>query len=70
RIYVAGDAAGVEEASSAMIEGSIAGLSAAEALGYTLDTDRLKAQFVGDLNTLRSGVVGEKIRQGLKVLES
>ena len=33
-IYVAGDLAGIEEASTAMEEGRLAGLSAAEALGY------------------------------------
>ncbi len=33
-IYVAGDVSGIEEASSAMIEGRIAGIAAAEFLGY------------------------------------
>ncbi len=33
-IYVAGDVAGVEEATAAMMEGRIAGLHAAMALGY------------------------------------
>ncbi|OFW62892.1 MAG: hypothetical protein A2Z35_04070 [Actinobacteria bacterium RBG_19FT_COMBO_36_27] len=35
-IYVAGDAAGIEEASIAMEEGRIAGIAAAESLGYIL----------------------------------
>jgi len=33
-VYVAGDVAGVEEAATAMIDGAIAGLAAAESLGY------------------------------------
>jgi sarcosine oxidase, subunit alpha len=33
-IFVAGDVGGIEEASSAMVEGYLAGLSAAEWLGY------------------------------------
>ena len=68
--YVAGDTAGVEEASSAMIEGAIAGLCAAESLGYDNNLSNLKRQCIEDLNILRSGAVGEKIRQGLKTLES
>ncbi len=42
-IYVAGDAGGVEEASIAMEEGRLAGLSAAESLGATVDPDTRKA---------------------------
>jgi sarcosine oxidase subunit alpha len=68
--YVAGDAAGIEEASSAMIEGSIAGLSAAGALGYNKKNDSLKVSYLHELNTLRSGAVGEKIRAGLQILMS
>ena len=40
-VYVAGDVAGIEEASSAMEEGRIAGISAAEALGY-IDSAKAK----------------------------
>lgn len=65
-IYVAGDVAGIEEASAAMMEGALAGLNAAAGLGYTsesLDADR---QYVlAQLEGLRSGPVGEKIRKGL-----
>ncbi|MDF2519566.1 MAG: pyridine nucleotide-disulfide oxidoreductase [Clostridia bacterium] len=67
-VYVAGDSAEVEEASSAMVEGTIAGLSAAEALGYGRNVSDLKDSFKKDLNTLRAGAVGEKIRSGLKIL--
>ncbi|GAB6181045.1 hypothetical protein JCM14036_23640 [Desulfotomaculum defluvii] len=65
-IYVAGDAAGIEEASAAMMEGSLAGLNAAESLGYTNEALRQdKNNFNNQLAGLRSGPVGEKIRNGL-----
>jgi len=66
--YVAGDAAEIEEASSAMVEGTIAGLSAAESLGYGKNIMEIKNRFKKDLDVLRSGSVGEKIKSGLKVL--
>jgi len=68
-IYVAGDAAGVEEASSAMVEGSLAGLCAAKSLGY--DNGRFKEskkETVEQLKSLRSGPVSEGIIKGLKQL--
>lgn len=65
-IYVAGDVAGVEEASSAMVEGRLAGLCAAKNLGHrSKDFDTLKKDYLEQLNSLRSGPVGEKIRKGL-----
>lgn len=68
-IYVAGDVAGVEEASSAMVEGRLAGLCAAKNLGHTSkDFDALKKDYLGQLESLRSGPVGEKIRKGLSQL--
>ncbi|MEL7565095.1 MAG: NAD(P)/FAD-dependent oxidoreductase [Dehalobacterium sp.] len=66
--YVAGDASGVEEASSAMIEGKIAGLAAAASLGYNRDYTKLRKEYLEDIQVLRSGPVGEKIRQGLQIL--
>lgn len=65
-IYVAGDVAGVEEASSAMVEGELAGLCAAKSLGVTGDhiTQQI-ASARSQLEELRSGPVGEKIRAGL-----
>ena len=70
KIYVAGDAAGIEEASSAMVEGRLAGISAAISLGY--DSEEyidLREDYIQQLNGLRNGPVGEKILQGLdKVL--
>jgi len=65
-IYVAGDAAGVEEASSAMVEGRLAGLAAARSLGYaTADADRGIEEAQKQLQSLRAGSVGEKIRKHL-----
>jgi sarcosine oxidase subunit alpha len=60
-IYVAGDSSGIEEASTAMTEGKIAGLSAAILLGYTKNKNLLK-QYVDELDQLRAGPFGEKPR--------
>ena len=61
-IYVAGDITGVEEASSAMEEGSLAGLSAACSLGFLDETSaRSRTDAVRNrLAALRSGTFGEK----------
>lgn len=64
--YVAGDVSGVEEASSAMMEGRIAGFAAAEAIGYDENAQKLKEEYRKELEILRSGPVGEEIRKGLK----
>ncbi len=66
-VYVAGDAGGVEEASSAMISGEIAGMSAARSLGFeTAEADARLAQLKSDLAAIRSGPTGEKICAGIK----
>ena len=68
-IYVAGDASGIEEASSAMMEGRLAGLDAAEKLrGSSDEIQRLKKSVRKNLEELRSGPFGEKIRIGEKKL--
>lgn len=68
-IYVAGDVAGVEEASSAMVEGRLAGLCAAKDLGFVPENfEAMKNDCLEQLNSLRSGPVGEKICKGLKQL--
>lgn len=68
-IFVAGDAAGVEEASSAMVEGTLAGLYAAKSLGYSAaDFAERVAKAERALHDLRKGPVGEKIRRGLSRL--
>ncbi|KAB3531031.1 FAD-dependent oxidoreductase [Alkaliphilus pronyensis] len=68
-LFVAGDVAGVEEASSAMVEGYIAGMSAAAYLGYKLYNMKLvKEDLMNQLDSLRHGPVGEKIRRGISNL--
>lgn len=61
-VYVAGDITGVEEASSAMEEGNMAGVAAAESLGYLSHEEAAvkKEQIQNRLNVLRSGVFGER----------
>jgi len=59
-IYVAGDIAGIEEASTAMEEGRLAGLAAAEALGHTSQqVQQRKQEARRALNELRAGPFGE-----------
>jgi NADPH-dependent 2,4-dienoyl-CoA reductase/sulfur reductase-like enzyme len=63
-VYVAGDIAGVEEASTAMEEGRLAGLAAAEALGY--ESEELRQRKVEArlaLQQLRDGPFGEERRR-------
>ena len=63
-LYVAGDVTGVEEASSAMEEGNLAGIAAAQALGFYTEQEAEagKAEIWQRLETLRSGMFGEKRR--------
>lgn len=69
-ILIAGDVAGVEEASSAMVEGQIAGLAAAISLGADDQQTLAKlADAKAQLSELRSGPVGTKIRAGLARVE-
>ena len=63
-IWVAGDASGIEEASAAMVEGRIAGFSAAKALGCKVKEGSFK-EYWTRLDHLRAGEVGEKIRGGI-----
>ena len=61
-LYIAGDVAGVEEASVALEEGKLAGLSVAESLGL-LEGGEAEPEFAliwNRLNLLRSGAHGEK----------
>ena len=60
-LYVAGDVTGVEEASSAMEEGNLAGVAATEALGLlkSEEATQKKAEIKNRLDTLRSGMFGE-----------
>jgi len=64
-IYVAGDASGIEEASSAMLEGRLAGLDVVEKLkGRSEEISELKQKVKRSLKELRDGPFGEKIRVG------
>jgi sarcosine oxidase subunit alpha len=67
KVWVAGDAAGIEEASSAMVEGRIAGLSMAHELGYVEDKEyrEKSALYWERLNALRNGEASAKIREGI-----
>jgi len=57
-IYVAGDAAGIEEASTAMMQGAIAGLAASESLGYLSkeDYEKLKKDKLKSTGAFRRGM--------------
>lgn len=65
-IYVAGDVAGVEEASTAMVEGKLAALAAASSLGLIPSKgEEIYADAHAQLATLRAGSLCAKIRSGL-----
>jgi sarcosine oxidase subunit alpha len=59
-VYVAGDSSGIEEASTAMLEGQLAGISAAALLGYDKQTEKLKQGCIKELEGFRSGPFGLK----------
>lgn len=68
-IFVAGDVSGIEEASSAMLEGRLAGLAAAERLlGTSEKITNLKNEVRLGLAHLREGPFGEKTRLGISRL--
>jgi len=66
-VYVAGDAAGIEEASSAMVEGRLAGLCAARNLGLHMEGfEAARRECLEQLRALRRGPASEKILKGLE----
>jgi len=66
-VYVAGDVSGIEEASSAMLEGRMAGVAAVENMnGSSKQITEIKHEIRDGLNALRTGPFGEKTRTGLK----
>ena len=68
-IYVAGDASGIEEASTAMMEGKVAGMDAAMKIGKKKKIEQLD-DAKEQLKILRNGPFGEKGKVGKeKVLE-
>lgn len=69
-IYTCGDAASIEEASSAIVEGYITGLAVSAYLGNKHpEYEKLIGQYKEELTNLRSGPFGKKIRQGLEKLK-
>jgi sarcosine oxidase subunit alpha len=62
-VYVAGDASGIEEASTAMIEGQLAGVSAAFTLGYRKQNAvEIQKKCKEALTIFRSGPFGKNPR--------
>ncbi len=69
-VYVAGDALGIEEASSAMMEGYCCGLHVANDLGRPHpDHDQLIHHYQNELHQLRSGPHGTHVRKGLAIMK-
>lgn len=70
-IYAAGDVAGIEEASSAMIEGRMSGIAVAEYLGYTSKKvkEERESELATSLDSLRQGMFAPKNR-GKKITET
>ncbi|TFB08270.1 FAD-dependent oxidoreductase [Candidatus Atribacteria bacterium MT.SAG.1] len=67
KIYIAGDVAGIEEASSAMLEGQIAGLNAAVSLGYKCDNYKEQDKKLKvELKELRDNPLSEEIKIGIE----
>lgn len=72
-LYVAGDVAGIEEATAAIMEGRIVGIHAATSLGYGGDEAKKELEeAVKEIEEFRSGPFGERIVCGIEkcVLES
>jgi len=66
-VYVAGDVSGIEEATTAMLEGEIVGVHSSLKLGYGSPEDAKQLDaWIKRLDEERSGPFGEKIRRGLE----
>ncbi len=66
-VFIAGDASGIEEASTAMLEGRLAGLAVAARLAagkHEAEITRLTEETREGLDALRAGPFGEKPRLG------
>ena len=64
-IFVAGDASGIEEATTAMLAGRIAGAKAYESIhGKSAKAEAIVEEAREELRTLRSGSTGDRIRWG------
>ena len=69
-IYVAGDVSGIEEASTAMESGRLAGCSIAEAIGaLNADAAEVRRKEINErINQLRSGIHGEARRDNKGII--
>ena len=67
-IYVAGDCAGIGEASTAILEGRLAALAVLERMGRDVGRDKAEAQ--ASLIRLRAGPFGARPRQGKEKLRT
>ncbi len=70
-IYIAGDSCGVEEASSAMIEGRLAGLNIAKKMKKLSEkacSEKINENTLS-LDKLRAGPFGDRIVEGIRKLE-
>ncbi len=61
-IYVAGDGANIEEASTAIIEGKIASLHASNSLKKVHGYDKKMKEYMKRLEELRAGIFGERAK--------
>ncbi len=69
-VYVAGDVSGIEEASTAILEGRIAGAVAAKSLlSEKPEIDEIIKQAKKELAQIRQGPFGEKARRGKMLLK-
>jgi sarcosine oxidase subunit alpha len=70
KIFTAGDSCGIEEASSAMVEGYLAGLYAADKIGKRHASFAEQVQdYTNQLSNLRSGPEGKHILLGINQIE-
>lgn len=66
-VFVAGDVSGIEEASTAIMEGRVAGITAALDLGYGDEkAKQMREEIMKDLDEMRSGPFGEPIARGIQ----
>ncbi len=66
-VYVAGDITGIEEASTAILEGEIAAYSILSDMGK--DVEKELSDAISELSELRSGPFGAKIVSGIKEVQ-
>lgn len=70
-LYVAGDTSGIEEATTAILEGKIAGADVALRLGRVADdAERIKARAKRDIEDFRRGPFGERPKKGKEKIRS